>query len=167
MNNRKIVIIAHDIRSTHNVGSLLRTCEGIGVECVYLTGYTPYPLKNKDDDRLPHIALKLTRSISKTALRAEESQKWEQSDNLDPVLKNLEKSGYKVVALEQSNTSLPINEYKMPDKIAILIGREVEGIDRSILDKIPTHIEIPMKGKKESFNVVQATAMVLYAARFS
>jgi len=51
---RTIVVIAHDIRSTHNVGSLLRTCEGLGVSAMYLTGYTPYP-STTDDDRLPHI----------------------------------------------------------------------------------------------------------------
>lgn len=166
MSKRKIVVIAHDIRSAHNVGSLLRTCEGIGVECVYLTGYTPYPYLPKNDTRLPHLALKLTKSISKTALGAEETQNWEHNDSLDSLFDSLKSSGFELIALEQSPKSIPINKYTMPDKVAILIGREVEGIDKGLLDRIPTHIEIPMYGNKESFNVIQATAMILYVARF-
>lgn len=166
MSKRKIIVIAHDIRSAHNVGSLLRTCEGLGVEYVYLTGYTPYPHMPKNDTRLPHIALKLTKSINKTALGADETQKWEHRESIDLLLESLQSSGFEIIALEQSPKSIPINHYKMPDKVVILIGREVEGIDSDLLNKIETHIEIPMYGKKESFNVIQATAMVLYVARF-
>lgn len=167
MNNRKIIVIAHDIRSTHNIGSLLRTCEGMGVEYIYFTGYTPYPKLMQDDPRLPHIANKLDRAISKTALGAEASQKWAHQPDLNLVLNEVKEKGYTLVALEQSPVSIAINEYDMPSKIAILIGREVEGVDKTILEKVPIHLEIPMFGQKESFNVVQATAMILYAARFS
>ena len=64
---RDIILIAHNLRSCHNVGSLLRTAEGLGVQTVYLTGYTPYPLE-LGDTRLPHIATKLHKQIDKTAL---------------------------------------------------------------------------------------------------
>src|SRR5579871_6804873 len=74
--DRDIILIAHDIRSTHNVGSLLRTAEGMGVARVYFTGYTPYPSLATGDERLPHIAQKLTRQIQKTALGAESQVAW-------------------------------------------------------------------------------------------
>src|SRR5579885_2599476 len=73
---RQIVLIAHDLRSTHNIGSLLRTADGLGVEKVFITGYSPYPLMARDD-RLPHLAQKLDRDIHKTALGAEQSVAWE------------------------------------------------------------------------------------------
>ena len=82
---RDIILIAHDIRSCHNVGSLLRTAEGLGVTKVWFTGYTPFP-KMEHDDRLPHIAEKLTKQIQKTALGAESSQSWEQQDDVITLL---------------------------------------------------------------------------------
>ena|ERR1700741_3972654 len=158
---RDIVLIAHDIRSTHNVGSLLRTAEGLGVTTVYFTGYTPYPRK-AEDTRLPYIAEKLTKQISKTALGAETSQDWEQSEDIHEVLTSLHNNGYTLVGLEQTADSIPLHTYKPSNKIALLLGREVEGIDPSLLELLDETIEIPMHGKKESFNVVQAAAMALY-----
>jgi 23S rRNA (guanosine2251-2'-O)-methyltransferase len=163
---RDIILIAHDIRSCHNVGSLLRTAEGLGVSMVYLTGYTPYPIKD-EDKRLPHIAQKLTNQIHKTALGAEQTQPWTQSDNLMEILNNLHSQGYVAIGLEQTNTSIQLNTYKPPDKVALLLGREVEGIDPQILRLLDVTLEIPMFGKKESFNVVQAAAMSLYHLRFT
>lgn len=163
---RSIILIAHDMRSCHNVGSLLRTADGLGVELVYLTGYTPYPAK-PDDPRLPHLALKLTKDIHKTALGAEETVEWHQSDTLKPVLAALHKEGYVLAALEQTVTSQTLNDFVVPDKVAIILGREVEGIDPEIISQCDTTLEIPMFGSKESFNVVQAAAMVLYHCRFA
>ena len=162
---KDIVVIAHDIRSTHNVGSLLRTAEGLGVGKVYLTGYTPYPLK-PDDDRLPHLAQKITKQIDKTGLGAADLLAWEQSDAIEPIIGKLKSQGYELVALEQTKQSIPLQDYQTPDKVAVLLGREVEGIDSEILKQIPIHVEIPMFGKKESFNVVQAAAMALYHCKF-
>jgi 23S rRNA (guanosine2251-2'-O)-methyltransferase len=163
---RDIILIAHDIRSTHNVGSLLRTAEGLGITKVYLTGYTPFPQKDADT-RLPHIAQKLTNQIHKTALDAEISQKWEQSDLIEPVLDMLKAEGYTVIGLEQTKNAVLLHEYTPPQKIALLLGREVEGIDQILLKRLDKTIEIPMFGNKESFNVVQAAAMALYHLRFT
>ncbi len=163
---RQIVIIAHDMRSCHNVGSLLRTAEGIKVENVYLTGYTPFP-KYKDDPRLPHMAQKIHNQIAKTALGAESTQSWQHSEDIYDVISTLKADGYTVAALEQSDSSVFLHEYDPPQKIAIILGREVEGLDNKILAKCDRCLEIPMLGKKESFNVVQAAAMVLYHCRYS
>lgn len=163
---RDIVVIAHDIRSTHNVGSLLRTAEGIGVSRVYFSGYTPYPT-TPHDSRLPYIHEKLSKQIHKTALGAENIQKWEFSTDITKLIKHLQAAGYAVYALEQTPDSLSLSEVAFPDKVALLLGREVEGVDIEILKLCDKTIEIPMFGTKESFNVVQAAAMALYQIRFS
>ena len=162
----KIVVIAHDIRSTHNVGSLLRTCEGLGATHVYFTGYTPYPLKPKDE-RLPHIARKLDSQIHKTALDAEKMVPWTHLSDVNVCIEQLKADGYVIAALEQSSDSVPLPDYHPSDKIALLLGREVEGIEAEVLRTCDVCLEIPMFGHKESFNVVQAAAMALYALRFS
>jgi 23S rRNA (guanosine2251-2'-O)-methyltransferase len=147
------------------VGSLLRTCEGLGIERVYFTGYTPYP-NQADDTRLPHIAEKLTRQIHKTALDAEMLVPWEHSADINPVIKQLRADGYTIAALEQSSASVQLPGFVPPEKVVLLLGREVEGIDPAILAECDVALEIPMFGRKESFNVVQAAAMALYHIRF-
>lgn len=163
--NRRIIVIANNLRSCHNVGSLLRTADGIGVEKVFLTGYTPYP-QSTNDKRLPHAALKQHSSIVKTSLGAEENLSWEHYDDPIVVINNFRELGFSIVGLEQSNSSLPIDKWVTPEKVAIIIGRETLGIEEEILSICDEVIEIPMRGKKESYNVVQAAAMMLYHCRF-
>lgn len=172
---RQIILIAHNLRSCHNVGSLLRTAEGLGVSTVWLTGYTPYPLtrdsagmvtKDPADERLPHLAAKIDRQIHKTALGAEHSQYWQRRDDIFAVLADLRAEGYHIAAVEQAGQSQSLPSYRPPRKIALLVGREVEGVEAEVLDAMDTCLEIPMFGSKESFNVVQAAAMALYHCRF-
>ncbi len=163
---RDIILIAHNLRSTHNVGSLLRTAEGLGVSKVYFTGYTPYPAQAQDG-RLPHEAAKLTRQIAKTALGAETTQPWEHQTEVMPLITELRKRGYVVCALEQTPDATELPAYEPPQKIAIVLGREVEGVEPEVLAAVNQHLVIPMFGKKESFNVVQAAAMAIYHCRFA
>lgn len=163
---RQIILIAHNLRSSHNVGSLLRTAEGLGVQEVILSGYTPYP-QLSDDPRLPHIASKVTHQISKTALGAEQSQNWRHEPLIEPVIEELTRKGYVIAAVEQSPKSVKLPDFKAPDKLVLIVGREVEGLEAEILARCSTAVEIPMFGKKESFNVVQAAAMALYHCRFA
>jgi 23S rRNA (guanosine2251-2'-O)-methyltransferase len=157
---KEIVLIAHNIRSTHNVGSIFRTAEGFGVKKIILSGYTPYP-KLPNDNRLPHIADKLHHQIHKTALGAEGLVAFEYQEEVD--IAQLKSSGYQIVALEQADISIPLNAYKAPEKMALIIGEEVNGVDENILKTCDSILEIPMKGKKESFNVSVATGIALYA----
>lgn len=157
----KLAIIAHNIRSTHNVGSLLRTSDGLGVSEIYFTGYTPYPAKI-NDSRLPHISGKLTQQIHKTALGAENSVIWHQSDDVVTVIEGLRDQGYAIVGLEQAQDSVSLQDFKCPEKLALLIGSEVTGIDKELFQHLDLCVEIPMVGKKESFNVIEATTMALY-----
>lgn len=162
---RSIVLIVHNVRSAHNVGSLLRTAEGLGVQKVYLTGYTPFPMA-KHDSRLPHVAKKTHNQIVKTALGAENLVNWSHNTHIQTIIKSLRQTEFTVCALEQTHASIPLLSFDPPDKIALIVGREVEGIEPDILKLCDIIVEIPMIGKKESFNVVQAAAMALYHCRF-
>jgi len=158
---RTIVLIAHNLRSTHNVGSLLRTAEGLGVGRVYLTGYTPYP-QVSNDTRLPHEALKTHAKIQKTALGAETMIAVEHHDDVLGLLKHLKKEGYQICALEQDDRAMNLSDFNAGSKVALIVGREVDGVEPEVLEMADAVIEIPMRGLKESFNVVQAAAMALY-----
>lgn len=162
---RQLIVIAHDMRSTHNVGSLLRTAEGLGVHKVYLTGYTPYP-EVEHDDRLPHISRKLDQQIDKTALGSAKLIAWQHDPDVYKVISELKDTGYRLVALEQTTKSVRINDYVAPNKVALVLGTEVSGLPEQVLQLMHDVVEIPMLGKKESFNVVQAAAMTLYRLRF-
>jgi len=156
----EIVVIAHNIRSTHNVGAIFRTAEGFGINKIILSGYTPYPTLAKDS-RLPHISEKLTSQIHKTALGAEDLVPFEYTEL--PPLGELKEQGYRIVGLEQADRSINLSDYRSPEKIALLIGEEVHGIEEELLEQCEDILEIPMVGKKESFNVSVATGIALYA----
>ncbi len=159
----EIILIAHNIRSTHNVGAFLRTCDGFGVSKLIFSGYTPYPTID-GDTRLPHFADKLTRQIHKTALGAELSVPFERYD--EPPLAELKAQGFHIVGLEQDERSVMLNDYKAPEKIALFLGNEIDGIYPEFRAQCDDLIEIPMSGEKESFNVSVATGIALYALCF-
>jgi tRNA G18 (ribose-2'-O)-methylase SpoU len=156
----KVVLVVHNVRSTHNVGSLLRTADGLGIEAVYLTGHTPYPA-GPDDQRLPHIAQKTSRQIHKTALGAEHSVKWYKTD-IENCLARLSSAGYELVALEQTAGATELKRYNAPEKVALIVGNEIDGLDNVVLKRVNQHLEIAMRGQKESFNVAVAAAIALY-----
>lgn len=157
----EIIVIAHNIRSTHNVGAIFRTADGFGISKIILSGYTPYPRLAHGDTRLPHIAEKLEKQIHKTALGAEQIVPFEYQEA--PNFELLRESGYRIVGLEQSPRSILLNTYDAPEKIALLLGEEVEGISKKLLDQCDDILEIPMHGQKESFNVSVAAGVALYA----
>ncbi|HEY5442469.1 MAG TPA: TrmH family RNA methyltransferase [Candidatus Saccharimonadales bacterium] len=162
---RRLILIVHNVRSTHNVGSLLRTGEGLGVQQVFLTGYTPYPT-HPDDERLPHTAQKIDRQIAKTALGAEKQVSWQHSDNVAEVVTGLKRQGFIIAGLEQAPGSIKLAAFQPPDKLALIVGREVEGLEAEVLALCDHILEIPMLGRKESYNVAVAAGMALYALRF-
>ena len=156
-----IVVIAHNIRSVHNVGSILRTADGFGIRKVYLTGYTPYPTQ-PNDTRLPHIRAKLTEQIHKTALGAETSVPTEYRETPEGLIAELKAVGHKIVALEQNAKSINLDDYKPGEHVALLLGEEVHGITSELLGLCDDIIEIPMRGRKESFNVSVAAGISMY-----
>ena len=158
---RQVVLVVHNVRSAHNVGSLLRTADGLGVNKVYLSGYTPYPM-TEADERLPHVAKKVDTRISKTALGAEKSIKWQRTEDISAVLEKLAGGGYLIAALEQTASAVDLNKFRPPEKIALIVGTEVGGVEKPVLDMAAVHLQIPMRGAKESFNVAVAGAIALH-----
>lgn len=162
MNSPQISVVAHNIRSSHNVGSIFRTCDGLGVEHLYLSGYTPYP-SAQDDARLPHIIERVTNDIAKTALGAEKTVPFTHITNIVSTIEAFKAHGYKIVGLEQDESSINLNEFRPPSKIMLILGEEVDGITAELREHCDHLIEIPMKGEKESFNVSVATGIALYS----
>ena len=165
MNKSKIVLVVHNVRSALNVGSLLRTSDGLGVEMVYLTGYSPYP-EVHSDVRLPHVRLRATKQIHKTALGAEETVEWEHRPDVISLIDKLGKDNFTVIALEQTKDAQKLQDFKPEGDVALIVGNEVDGLEKEILRLVDSRVEIPMLGQKESFNVAVAAAIGLYHLRF-
>lgn len=160
-----LVVIAHNIRSTYNVGSVFRTCDGFGVTKLYLTGYTPYPAE-PHDSRLSHVREKLTKQISKTALGAETTVSFAYHENPVQILSEYRNLGFTIAALEQTAQSVMLPDYQMvPQKLVLLLGEEVNGIPSELLQLCDVALEIPMTGHKESFNVSVAAGIAMYALK--
>ena len=149
---KKIFAILHNIRSCYNVGAIFRTCDAVGVEKIYLTGYTPNPKTNPE-------------KIKKTALGAQDFVKWEQKRSVGEVIQRLKKEKVKIVALETEKTALPYFKFKPKFPLAILVGNEKRGINKRTLKKVDFIVKIPMFGKKESLNVAVAFSIFAYYLR--
>lgn len=154
--NKLMVVILHNIRSTHNVGSMFRTADAAGIEKLYLSGITPIPL-----DRFG----KVRPDVAKVALGAELSVLWEHTSSSVRTIKKLKKNGHIIVSLEQSKNSVLYNKIKFSKnkKIALVVGNEVKGLPKNILEVSDVIMEIPMKGNKESLNVSVAFGIAVYA----
>lgn len=162
----KLILVLDNIRSTYNVGAILRTAEGFGVDKIILSGYTP---RINDERVLPHLREKLNREIHKTALGAEEMLDIYSSGDIINELLTLKEQGYQIVGLENNIDSDkliklndPILKGRLSDNVVLILGEEVHGIDYSLHDIIDVFLEIPMYGKKESFNVSVAAGISIY-----
>ncbi|MEX1995174.1 MAG: TrmH family RNA methyltransferase [Candidatus Saccharimonadales bacterium] len=161
MKKSRVILIAHNIRSCYNVGSILRSADGLGVAHVYLAGYTPYPTTH-DDSRLPHIAAKIDRQIHKTALGAQATVAWSHEINTLKLIKRLKDQGTTVAALEQTPQALDLADFRTAGDIALVVGNEIDGLEPDILGATFPHLQIAMEGRKESLNVSVAAAIGLY-----
>ena len=158
-----MILILDNIRSCYNVGAILRTAEGFGVERVILSGYTP---RVHDQDLLPHLREKLDKEIHKTALGAEDMLDIYSSGDIFTEVEKLRKDGWQIVGLENNipEKTVPIGEIKgaLSSKVALILGEEVHGINPDLYNLIDLFVEIPMKGQKESFNVSVASGIAIY-----
>ncbi len=161
----RIIVMAHNIRSIHNVGSLLRTAECMGIQHVYISGYTPYP-RVHNDTRLPHERDRIHNQIHKTALGAESLLTIHRFETLAEAIASVRQQNIHIAGLEQHAGAIPLPSFKPDYDTALLVGNEVDGLDLADIDLCDEIIEIPMLGKKESLNVVQAAAMACYQATF-
>lgn len=147
----KHTIILYDLRSAHNVGSIFRTADAVGIDSLFLVGTTPTPT-----DRFGRAQ----KDIAKTALGAEKSISWRYFQSIEEVFKN--SNEYYFVAVEQSKDAINYKEFKPASDTAFVFGNEVEGISNKVLDKVDKIIEVPMHGAKESLNVSVAVGVVLF-----
>ncbi|MEK9183822.1 MAG: RNA methyltransferase [Patescibacteria group bacterium] len=156
-NKNQIIVICHNIRSCHNVGSIFRTADGAGVSKIFLCGITPTPcLAGR---QAPHP------NIKKVSLGAEKYVKWEKHKDAWRVIEKIKKAGFKIISLEQARGAMRFDKFKPRGDIALIIGNEVKGLPQSILKKSDKIIYIPMLGKKESLNVAVAFGIAIYHLR--
>lgn len=144
-----------DIRSHYNVGAIFRTCDGAGVNKIFLAGYTPAPT-----DRFGRVVSE----IHKTALGAEENVAFSKLRNeaIKETISSLKNEGVAIVVVEQAENSIPLKDFKTPEKVLYIFGSETEGVAPEIIDLADEIIELPMLGKKESLNVSVTAGIVLY-----
>lgn len=150
----QVSILLHNIRSTHNVGAILRTADATGVKKVYFSGYTPAPI-----DRFGRARA----DISKASLGAEKTVTWEVVADPIKLIKNLKKEKVQIVAVEQDKRSIDFRKLKPTKDILIIMGNEVDGVDGETLDMCDVIVELPMLGQKESLNVSVAAGVILYS----
>lgn len=144
-----LTVVLDNVRSMHNVGSVFRTADAFLLSGIWLCGYTPRP---------PH------RDIHKTALGATETVEWHYAEHtLDAVL-TLKSEGCRIFAVEQVEKSIPLQEFSFDfsEKLAVIFGNEVVGIDEEVLKLCDGFIEIPQFGMKHSLNVSVAAGIVLW-----
>lgn len=147
----KFVVICDSLRSLHNVGSVFRTADGVGVDKIYLCGITGMPDTQKHE-----------RQISKVALGAQNYVSWEYVKQSWRLVEKLKKEGYYIVSLEQTKDSISYPKYKPKFPLALIIGNEGKGVKKSLLKRSNQIIDIPMRGQKESLNVSVAFGVIAY-----
>ena len=146
-------LLLHNIRSAHNAGSIFRTADAAGVSRVFLTGYTPRPI-----DRFG----RRVKEIAKTALGAETSVAWEHKEDPLDILREFRKAKIQVIGIEQARGSKDYRKVRPKKSVLFVLGNELSGLSKKILNQCDIVAEIPMKGKKESLNVGVACGIALY-----
>jgi 23S rRNA (guanosine2251-2'-O)-methyltransferase len=152
---KTVAVLLHNIRSTHNVGSIFRTADAAGVSRVFLSGITPRPI-----DRFGRPQ----KEIAKTALGAEGFLPWEYRKDPSAIIKQLRADGWTIVGIEQDARAIPLKDFRASDKTLFIVGNEVLGLSPELRARCDSLVEIPMRGKKESLNVAVATGVVLFSA---
>ncbi len=144
-----VIAVLENIRSAYNVGSVFRTADAFLLEAIYIIGYTATP---------PH------KEIKKTALGAEESVSWKYFKTASQAIEELKDNGYTIYAIEQAQGSIHLHhmEVEAGDKIAVIFGNEVTGVEEETIAACKGCIEIPQLGMKHSLNIATAAGVVLW-----
>jgi 23S rRNA (guanosine2251-2'-O)-methyltransferase len=144
-----IIVVLENIRSGYNVGSVFRTADAFLLNAIYICGYTAHP---------PH------KEIKKTALGADETVNWKYFKKIGEAIEELRSEGYKILAVEQAVNSHQLQqvEFKSNEKLAVIFGNEVTGIEQSTIELADGCIEIPQLGMKHSLNIATAAGVVLW-----
>ncbi|MFA6554540.1 MAG: TrmH family RNA methyltransferase [Candidatus Paceibacterota bacterium] len=150
---KDIRLLLDNIRSVHNVGSIFRTAETVGVTKIYCIDTTPTPTDRFNRKR---------NDLAKVALGAEDLVPWEYLKDSISLVKRLKKEGFKIVALEQAENSINYKKIKSKEKVLLILGNEVGGVSKQLLNLSDEIAEIPLKGKKESLNVSVAGGIMMF-----
>lgn len=144
-----VIAVLENVRSAYNVGSVLRTADAFLLQAVYTTGYTAHP---------PH------RQIQKTALGADETVTSKHFENAADAIAALKADGFAIYAIEQAENSISLQHFQSTpnDKIAVVFGNEVTGVEQSTILLCDGCIEIPQLGMKHSLNISVAAGIVLW-----
>ncbi|WP_372775444.1 RNA methyltransferase [Mangrovibacterium sp.] len=144
-----LVVVLDNVRSCNNIGSFFRTSDALLVEAIYLCGITATP-PNKE--------------IHKTALDAEKTVQWKYTEHTEEAIAELRQKGFTVYAIEQIDKSIMLPDFEPAanEKIALVFGNEVKGVQQKIVDICDGAIEIPQYGTKHSFNVSVSAGIVLW-----
>ena len=144
-----VIVVLENIRSAYNVGSVFRTADAFLIEAIYICGYSAKPPHNQ---------------VKKTALGAEETVSWKHFPSAKEAIDELKDKKYKVFAVEQAEGSYKLHAtgFKQSDKIAVIFGNEVTGVEQSTIDLCEGCIEIPQLGMKHSLNIATAAGVVLW-----
>ena len=159
----QISLVLDNLRSCHNVGSIIRTADGFGCRRFVFIGTTPYP-KLAADQRLVHAQEKQTRQIHKTALGAERFIKGHYHSKPGDFINHCLKTQESLIVLEQTATSKDLRSYKprQTGQIYLVVGAEILGVSQEIIKASSTQLMLPMAGHKKSFNVSVVAALGLY-----
>lgn len=143
-----LVVIMDNIRSMHNIGSVFRTCDAFRAKEIILCGITASPPD---------------REIAKTALGATETVTWRYEKDAGIMVSKLKDEGYKVLAIEQCDNSLQLENYEPEhEKLAIVFGNEIKGVQQSVIDLCDACLEIPQFGTKHSLNISVSAGIVIW-----
>ncbi len=145
-----IVVILDDIRSAHNVGSIFRTSDAFLIDKIYLCGITPQP---------PH------KEIRKTALGASKSVEWQHLTDIEDCINQVKEEGYSVFCVEQVENSISLDDFitKENEKVALIFGNEVKGVQQKAVDLCQGAIEIEQHGTKHSFNISVSAGIAIWS----
>ena len=148
-NKTPIIVVLDNVRSLNNIGSIFRTADAFRLEAIYLCGICATP---------PH------KEIHKTALGAEDTVQWLYFQETQTAVEKLKNEKYTLVAVEQTEKSITLEEYPVDDKTkyALLFGNEVKGVEQDIINQCNESVEIPQFGTKHSFNVSVSAGIVLW-----
>ena len=150
-----IILLAHNLRSMWNVGSLFRSADAFGISHIHLTGYTAAPPRKE---------------ISKVALESEQWIPWSKSSDPMQVLEERRREGFLILALEKREGSIPLSTYTVPSAakgVCLILGHEILGVPEALCDAADEVVHIPMLGKKESLNVAVAAGIAMHHLRWS
>lgn len=144
-----LILVLDNIRSLNNVGSVFRTADAFRIEKIFLCGITPQP---------PH------RDIHKTALGATETVDWAYAIDTLELVQQLRSSGTEVLAIEQTQNSIPLNQFKpvKGKRYALIFGNEVDGVRQDVIDACNGVLEIPQIGTKHSLNISVCCGVVVW-----